>query len=36
MDDATLDLVEAAKFLKMNRESLWRRAKTREIPGSKP
>lgn len=35
-DDDTLDLAEAAKFLKMNRESLRQRAKTGEIPGAKP
>jgi hypothetical protein len=36
MDDDTLDLAGAAKFLKMNQESLRRRAKTGEIPGAKP
>lgn len=35
-DDDTLDLAEAARFLKMNRESLRQRAKTGEIPGAKP
>lgn len=35
-DDDTLDLAGAAKFLKMNQESLRRRAKTGEIPGAKP
>jgi hypothetical protein len=35
-DDATLDLAEAARFLKMNQESLRQRAKAGEIPGAKP
>ena len=35
-DDATLDLAGAAKFLRMNRESLRQRAKAGEIPGAKP
>ncbi|MEW6330270.1 MAG: helix-turn-helix domain-containing protein [Pseudomonadota bacterium] len=35
-DDDTLDLAEAAKFLKMNQESLRQRAKAGEIPGAKP
>jgi excisionase family DNA binding protein len=35
-EEDTLDLGEAAKFLKMSRESLRRKAKSGDIPGAKP